>query len=148
MPFLVVGSMFVAFVVLGSLVALYCCTCLWPKSPTRASGCYSLAGCQAETIPMILRVTPTTPRPPSRQSSTITTSSSSTGGRSSGHSATPASSLLLPLAYSQDDLTRPALQLQQPLQHPGLLLSQPCFSLPLPPHPLSGGRAFADFSQS
>ncbi|XP_023646929.1 protein shisa-3 homolog [Paramormyrops kingsleyae] len=151
MPFLVVGSMFVAFVVLGSLVAVYCCTCLRPKRPTQASGCYSLSGCQAETIPMILTVTSPTPRPPSRQSSTITTGSSSTGGGSSGHSATPTSSLLPPLAYSfslcsQDDLTKPALQLQQ--HHPGLLLSQPCFSLPIPPDPLSRGRAFADFSQS
>lgn len=33
MPFLMVGSMFVAFVVAGSLVAVYCCTCLRPKQP-------------------------------------------------------------------------------------------------------------------
>ncbi|XP_062856083.1 protein shisa-3 homolog [Trichomycterus rosablanca] len=85
MPFLMVGSIFVAFVVVGSLVAVYCCTCLRPKQPTQQPIRFSLRSCQGETIPMILTAgaAPTTLRAPSRQSSTVTTSSSSAGGGSS-----------------------------------------------------------------
>ncbi|XP_076877501.1 protein shisa-3 homolog [Brachyhypopomus gauderio] len=85
MPFLVVGSMFVAFVVVGSLVAVYCCTCLRPKQPTQQPVRFSLRGSQGETIPMILSpgAAPSSLRAPSRQSSTATTSSSSVGGGSS-----------------------------------------------------------------
>ncbi|XP_077589642.1 protein shisa-3 homolog [Stigmatopora nigra] len=80
MPFLMVGSMFVAFVVVGSLVAVYCCTCLRPKQPAQQAIRFSLRSCQGETIPMILTAAPPGLRAPSRQSSTATTSSSSVGG--------------------------------------------------------------------
>lgn len=85
MPFLMVGSIFVAFVVIGALVAVYCCTCLRPKQPTQQPIRFSLRSCQGETIPMILTTgaAPTNLRAPSRQSSTATTSSSSAGGGSS-----------------------------------------------------------------
>ncbi|XP_051932147.1 protein shisa-3 homolog [Hippocampus zosterae] len=83
MPFLMVGSMFVAFVVAGSLVAVYCCTCLRPKQPAQQPIRFSLRSCQGETIPMILTAAPPSLRTPSRQSSTATTSSSSAGGGSS-----------------------------------------------------------------
>ncbi|XP_076004982.1 protein shisa-3 homolog [Genypterus blacodes] len=83
MPFLMVGSIFVAFVVVGSLVAVYCCTCLRPKQPTQQPIRFSLRSCQGETIPMILTSAPPSLRAPSRQSSTATTSSSSAGGGSS-----------------------------------------------------------------
>ncbi|XP_013875018.1 protein shisa-3 homolog [Austrofundulus limnaeus] len=82
-PFLMVGSIFVAFVVVGSLVAVYCCTCLRPKQPTQQPIRFSLRSCQGETIPMILTTAPPSLRAPSRQSSTATTSSSSAGGGSS-----------------------------------------------------------------
>ncbi|KPP66890.1 protein shisa-3-like [Scleropages formosus] len=82
-PFLMVGSIFVAFVVIGSLVAVYCCTCLRPKQPTQQPIRFSLRSCQGETIPMILTTAPPSLRTPSRQSSTGTTSSSSAGGGSS-----------------------------------------------------------------
>ncbi|KAM9377500.1 protein shisa-3 homolog [Pholidichthys leucotaenia] len=82
-PFLMVGSIFVAFVVVGLLVAVYCCTCLRPKQPTQQPIRFSLRSCQGETIPMILTTAPPSLRAPSRQSSTATTSSSSAGGGSS-----------------------------------------------------------------
>ncbi|KAJ3588080.1 hypothetical protein NHX12_011674 [Muraenolepis orangiensis] len=83
-PFLMVGSIFVSFVVVGSLVAVYCCTCLRPKQPTAQPVRFSLRSCQGgETIPMILTSAPPSLRTPSRQSSTATTSSSSAGGGSS-----------------------------------------------------------------
>jgi len=78
-----VGSIFIAFVVVGSLVAVYCCTCLRPKQPTQQPIRFSLRSCQGETIPMILTTAPPSLRAPSRQSSTATTSSSSAGGGSS-----------------------------------------------------------------
>uniref|UniRef100_A0A3B3ZLY2 Shisa N-terminal domain-containing protein n=1 Tax=Periophthalmus magnuspinnatus TaxID=409849 RepID=A0A3B3ZLY2_9GOBI len=81
-PFLMVGSIFIAFVIVGSLVAVYCCTCLRPKQPTQQPIRFSLRSCQGETIPMILTTGPPL-RAPSRQSSTATTSSSSAGGGSS-----------------------------------------------------------------
>lgn len=82
MPFLMVGSIFVAFVVVGSLVAVYCCTCLRPKQPAQPAIRFSLRSCQGETMPMILTaaVPPASLRTPSRQSSTATTSSGSAAG--------------------------------------------------------------------
>lgn len=82
-PFLMVGSIFIAFIIVGSLVAVYCCTCLRPKQPTQQPIRFSLRSCQGETIPMILTTAPPSLRAPSRQSSTATTSSSSAGGGSS-----------------------------------------------------------------
>ncbi|KAJ8269463.1 hypothetical protein COCON_G00120700 [Conger conger] len=79
-PFLMVGSIFVAFVAVGSLVAVYCCTCLRPKLPAQPPIRFSLRSFQGETIPMILTAAPPSLRSPSCQSSSATTSSSSVGG--------------------------------------------------------------------
>ncbi|XP_078535093.1 protein shisa-3 homolog [Lissotriton helveticus] len=76
-PFLIVGSIFIAFIIVGSLVAVYCCTCLRPKQTSQQPIRFSLRSYQTETLPMIL--TSSSIRTPSRQSSTAT-SSSSTGG--------------------------------------------------------------------
>ena len=74
-PFLIVGSVFVAFIVLGSLVAACCCRCLRPKQEpqlSRAPGGPRLV----ETIPMIPSAS-TSRGSSSRQSSTAASSSSS-----------------------------------------------------------------------
>lgn len=74
-PFLIVGSVFVAFIILGSLVAACCCRCLQPKQEvqqSRAPGGTSLM----ETIPMIPSAS-TSRGSSSRQSSTAASSSSS-----------------------------------------------------------------------
>ncbi|KAF7213877.1 protein shisa-2 [Nothobranchius furzeri] len=76
-PFLVVGSVFVAFVVVGSLVAVCCCRCLRPKqelSSSGATGGGAPSGRLLETIPMMAN---TSRGSSSRQSSTATSSSSS-----------------------------------------------------------------------
>ncbi|XP_069496896.1 protein shisa-2 homolog [Ambystoma mexicanum] len=74
-PFLIVGSVFVAFIILGSLVAVCCCRCLRPKQEpqqSRAPGSNRLM----ETIPMIQSAS-TSRGSSSRQSSTAASSSSS-----------------------------------------------------------------------
>uniref|UniRef100_A0A8C0WSL2 Shisa N-terminal domain-containing protein n=1 Tax=Castor canadensis TaxID=51338 RepID=A0A8C0WSL2_CASCN len=74
-PFLIVGSVFVAFIILGSLVAACCCRCLRPKQEpqqSRAPGGSRLM----ETIPMIPSAS-TSRGSSSRQSSTAASSSSS-----------------------------------------------------------------------
>ncbi|KFQ92830.1 Protein shisa-2, partial [Nipponia nippon] len=74
-PFLIVGSVFVAFIILGSLVAACCCRCLRPKQEpqqSRAPGGTRLM----ETIPMIPSAS-TSRGSSSRQSSTAASSSSS-----------------------------------------------------------------------
>ncbi|KAG8452880.1 hypothetical protein GDO86_004612 [Hymenochirus boettgeri] len=74
-PFLIVGSVFVAFIILGSLVAICCCRCLRPKQEpqqSRAPGSNRLM----ETIPMISSAS-TSRGSSSRQSSTAASSSSS-----------------------------------------------------------------------
>lgn len=74
-PFLIVGSVFVAFIILGSLVAACCCRCLRPKQDpqqSRAPGGNRLM----ETIPMIPSAS-TSRGSSSRQSSTAASSSSS-----------------------------------------------------------------------
>ncbi|XP_030056181.1 protein shisa-2 homolog [Microcaecilia unicolor] len=74
-PFLIVGSVFVAFIILGSLVAACCCRCLRPKQEpqqSRAPGGNRLM----ETIPMIQSAS-TSRGSSSRQSSTAASSSSS-----------------------------------------------------------------------
>ncbi|XP_037550194.1 protein shisa-2 [Nematolebias whitei] len=76
-PFLIVGSVFVAFVVVGSLVAVCCCRCLRPKqelSSSGATGGGANSGRLLETIPMMAN---TSRGSSSRQSSTATSSSSS-----------------------------------------------------------------------
>lgn len=66
-PFLIVGSVFVAFVLLGAVVAVCCCRCLRPKQEPASGG-----GRLLESIPMM-----TSRGSSSRQSSTATSSSSS-----------------------------------------------------------------------
>ncbi|MED6234616.1 hypothetical protein ATANTOWER_016547 [Ataeniobius toweri] len=148
-PFLMVGSIFIAFVIIGSLVAVYCCTCLRPKQPTQQPIRFSLRSCQGETIPMILTTAPPSLRAPSRQSSTATTSSSSAGGGSSMRrfslgglgqqqhgclvSATVSSSASTPTQTPQTLLpppppppyTSPPVPITGGLQHQQLQLHQP-----------------------
>ncbi len=79
MPFLIVGSVFVAFVLVGSVVAVCCCRCLRPKqelSSGGGSGGGSSSTRVLETIPMMAS-TGTSRGSSSRQSSTATSSSSS-----------------------------------------------------------------------
>ncbi|XP_036378643.1 protein shisa-2 [Megalops cyprinoides] len=75
-PFLIVGAVFVAFVLLGSVVAICCCRCLRPKQEPSGRGGGGAepggAGRLLETIPMM-----TSRSSSSRQSSTATSSSSS-----------------------------------------------------------------------
>ncbi|XP_004081318.1 protein shisa-2 homolog [Oryzias latipes] len=76
-PFLIVGSVFVAFILVGSVVAVCCCRCLRPKqelSSTGATGGGATGGRLLETIPMMAN---TSRGSSSRQSSTATSSSSS-----------------------------------------------------------------------
>lgn len=147
-----VGSIFVAFVVVGSLVAVYCCTCLRPKQPSQQPIRFSLRSCQGETIPMILTTAPPSLRAPSRQSSTATTSSSSAGGGGSMRrfslggqggqqqhgclvSATISSSASTPTQIPQTQPPPPPYSsppaapvsggIQHPSSHPQLQLHQP-----------------------
>ncbi|XP_029935479.1 protein shisa-2 [Myripristis murdjan] len=78
-PFLIVGSVFVAFILVGSVVAVCCCHCLRPKqelSSTSGTGSGAGGGRLLETIPMMASVG-TSRGSSSRQSSTATSSSSS-----------------------------------------------------------------------
>ncbi|CAF88546.1 unnamed protein product, partial [Tetraodon nigroviridis] len=78
-PFLIVGSVFVAFVLVGSGVAVCCCRCLRPKqelSSGGGAGSGAGSGRLLETIPMMAS-TSTSRGSSSRQSSTATSSSSS-----------------------------------------------------------------------
>ncbi|PWA18578.1 hypothetical protein CCH79_00005733 [Gambusia affinis] len=134
-PFLMVGSIFIAFVIVGSLVAVYCCTCLRPKQPTQQPIRFSLRSCQGETIPMILTTAPPSLRAPSRQSSTATTSSSSAGGGSS----TRRFSLGAPAQQQQGCLVTATVSssASTPTQTPQTLLPPP----PPPPYtspPITG----------
>ncbi|KAF3703599.1 Protein shisa-2 Transmembrane protein 46 Precursor [Channa argus] len=76
-PFLIVGSVFVAFILMGSVVAVCCCRCLRPKqelSSGGGTGGTASGGRLLETIPMMAS---TSRGSSSRQSSTATSSSSS-----------------------------------------------------------------------
>nr|XP_020455706.1 protein shisa-2 homolog [Monopterus albus] len=76
-PFLIVGSVFIAFILVGSAIAVCCCRCLRPKqelSSGGATGGGASGGRLLETIPMIAS---TSRGSSSRQSSTATSSSSS-----------------------------------------------------------------------
>lgn len=76
-PFLIVGSVFVAFILVGSVVAVCCCRCLRPKQELSSSGASGVGpggGRLLETIPMMAS---TSRGSSSRQSSTATSSSSS-----------------------------------------------------------------------
>ncbi|RXM97356.1 Protein shisa-3-like [Acipenser ruthenus] len=147
-PFLIVGSTFIAFIIVGSLVAVYCCTCLRPKQSNQQPMRFSLRSCQMETIPMIL--TTTSLSIASRQSSTA---SSSTGGsirRFSIGRAVPGHSCLVsapPPPYTSPG----SLQTPHPLHLPqssGFLLPQQYFPYLLQPEPFTPGKSLADFSQS
>ncbi|KAM8808136.1 protein shisa-3 homolog [Eudromia elegans] len=121
-PFLIVGFIFVAFIIVGSLVAVYCCTCLRPKQPSQPMR-FSLRSYQTETLPMILA--PASFRSPSRQSSTATSSSSAGGSVRRLSAGRPEPGCPLPSApppYSSGCVpaARPA----------GLLASPPCAGCP------------------
>uniref|UniRef100_A0A8C2G964 Shisa family member 3 n=1 Tax=Cyprinus carpio TaxID=7962 RepID=A0A8C2G964_CYPCA len=177
-PFLMVGSIFVAFVVVGSLVAVYCCTCLRPKQPTQQPIRFSLRS-QGETIPMILTTAPPSLRTPSRQSSTATTSSSSVGGGSSirgdGLGQCSQQQLLVvssstastPVSVAPPPpppyISQQGLQGSNSLQHTHAhsqlqlhnqtlqssgFLLSQQYFFPLPQEPFSTNKGFADFSQS
>ncbi|XP_077365534.1 protein shisa-2 [Festucalex cinctus] len=76
-PFLIVGSVFVAFILVGSVVAMCCCRCLRPKQEPASSASSSATGGRLlETIPMTSSAG-TSRGSSSRQSSTATSSSSS-----------------------------------------------------------------------
>ncbi|XP_041670253.1 protein shisa-2 [Cheilinus undulatus] len=78
-PFLIVGSVFVAFVLVGSVVAVCCCRCLRPKQELSSGGTTgggASGGRLLETIPMMAS-SGTSRGSSSRQSSTATSSSSS-----------------------------------------------------------------------
>ncbi|KAM9774531.1 protein shisa-2 [Syngnathus typhle] len=78
-PFLIVGSVFVAFVLVGSVVAMCCCRCLRPKQELASAaggGTAAAGGRLLETIPM-MSSSGTSRGSSSRQSSTATSSSSS-----------------------------------------------------------------------
>lgn len=145
-PFLIVGAIFVAFILVGSLVAVYCCTCLRPKQawqqqqqpPTRLS----LRSYQMETLPMILKT-------PSGQSGRATGSSSmgdstcrfSFAGPESGSATTS-----LPPPYVTGCLqTGRSRHLSQPS---GLWVPAPYLTYPLHSDPPLTGKSIPDFSQS
>ncbi|XP_069780886.1 protein shisa-3 homolog [Narcine bancroftii] len=151
-PFLIVGSIFLAFIILGSLVAVYCCTCLRPKQPNPQSMRFSMRNRQTETIPMIS--TFTNLRTPSRQSrSSTATSSSSTGGsihRFSVNRSEPGHGCLVPSpppAYSSPG----CLQAGQGLhlsQGQGFLVPQQYFAYTLQPEPFATAKSFNEFTQN
>ncbi|XP_042190356.1 protein shisa-2 homolog [Callorhinchus milii] len=81
-PFLIVGSVFVAFVIVGSFVAACCCRCLKPKQEPQQSRAPTGSRLM-ETIPMIS--SSGNPRgSSSRQSSTAASSSSSANSGARG----------------------------------------------------------------
>ncbi|XP_015269221.1 PREDICTED: protein shisa-3 homolog [Gekko japonicus] len=146
-PFLIVGSIFIAFIFVGSLVAVYCCTCLRPKQTSQQPTRFSLQSYQMETLPMIL--TSMSLRTPSRQSSTAT-SSSSTGGSIRRFSfARPESGCIMassPPPYSSGCLQMGhSVHLSQPS---GFLVSAPYFSYPLHSESPTPGKNVPDFSPS
>ncbi|XP_012503932.1 PREDICTED: protein shisa-3 homolog [Propithecus coquereli] len=141
-PFLIVGSIFIAFVILGSVVAIYCCTCLRPKEPSQQPIRFSLRSYQTETLPMIL--TPTGPRAPSRQSSTAT-SSSSTGGSVRRFSFARAEPCCLAPSPPPPYSTAHPIHLAQPS---GFLVSPQYFAYPLQQEPPLPGKSCPDFSSS
>ncbi|XP_053107349.1 protein shisa-3 homolog [Hemicordylus capensis] len=146
-PFLIVGSIFIAFIFVGSLVAVYCCTCLRPKQTLQQPIRFSLRSYQMETLPMIL--TSASLRTPSRQSSSATSLSSTTGATRRFSFGRPESGCLVassPPPYSAGCLQMGhSVQLSQPS---GFLVSTPYFSYPLHSEPSLTGKNVPDFSQS
>lgn len=141
-PFLIVGSIFIAFIILGSLVAIYCCTCLRPKEPSQQPIRFSLRSYQTETLPMIL--TSTSLRAPSRQSSTAT-SSSSTGGSIRRFSFARAEPGCLVPSPPPPYTTSHPIHLTQPS---GFLVSSQYFAYPVQQEPPLPGKSCPDFSST
>ncbi|XP_066489013.1 protein shisa-3 homolog [Tiliqua scincoides] len=145
-PFLIVGSIFIAFIFVGSLVAVYCCTCLRPKHTLQQPIRFSLRSYQMETLPMIL--TSTSLRTPSRQSSTATSLSSTAGSIRRLSFARQESGCIVassPPPYTAGCVqTGHSVTLSQPS---GFLVSAPSFSYPLHAEPSVMGKNVPDFSQ-
>ncbi|XP_072857296.1 protein shisa-3 homolog [Pogona vitticeps] len=146
-PFLIVGSIFIAFIFVGSFVAVYCCTCLRPKQTLQQPMRFSLRNYQMETLPMIL--TSASLRTPSRQSSTATSSSYIAGSIRRFSFARPESSCIV--ASSPPPYTAGCLQMGHSIsisQPSGFLVSAPYFSYPLDSETFQRGKSIPDLSQS
>ncbi|XP_038625180.1 protein shisa-3 homolog isoform X2 [Tachyglossus aculeatus] len=144
-PFLIVGSIFVAFVLLGSLVAVYCCSCLRPKPSGPRAGRGLGPGCRAEALPMMLAAAAAAGggggrRAASRRSSPATSSSSAAGSLRRLSLARPEPTgpppPPPPPPYSSGAFEPggggAAVQLAQPA---GFLLSAQYYAYQLPPEP-------------
>nr|XP_034967936.1 protein shisa-3 homolog [Zootoca vivipara] len=139
-PFLIVGSIFLAFVFVGSFVAVYCCTCLRPKQTSPQPIRFSLRSYQMETLPMIL--TSTSLRTPSRQSSTAASSSCTAGSLGRFSFARPESGCTA--ASSPPPYTPGCLQMGHSVslsQPSGFLVLGPYFSYPLDSEPPLTGKS-------
>ncbi|XP_044274205.1 protein shisa-3 homolog [Varanus komodoensis] len=146
-PFLIVGSIFVSFIFVGSFVAVYCCTCLRPKQTLQQPIRFSLRSYQMETLPMIL--TSTSLRTPSRQSNTAASSSCTAGSVRRFSFARPDSGYIV--ASSPPPYTAGCLQMGHAInlsQPSGFLVSAPYFSYPLDSEPSLTGKSVPDLSQS
>ncbi|KAH0616228.1 hypothetical protein JD844_027195 [Phrynosoma platyrhinos] len=146
-PFLIVGSIFIAFIFVGSFVAVYCCTCLRPKQTLQQPMRFSLRSYQMETLPMI--PTSGSLRTPSRQSSSATSSSCTAGSVHRFSFARPESGCLV--ASSPPPYTAGCLQMGHSVnlsQPSGFLVSAPYFSYPFDSEPSLTGKSLPDLSQS
>lgn len=145
-PFLIVGSIFIAFIFVGSFVAVYCCTCLRPKQTLQQPMRFSLRNYQMETLPMI---TSASLRTPSRQSSTTTSSSYIAGSIRRFSFARPESSCIVassPPPYTAGSLPMGhSISISQPS---GFLVSAPYFSCPLDSEIPLRGKSIPDLIQS
>nr|XP_060634442.1 protein shisa-3 homolog [Anolis sagrei ordinatus] len=144
-PFLIVGSIFIAFIFVASFVAVYCCTCLRPKQTLQQPMRFSLRSYQMETLPMIL--TSGSLRTPSRQCSSATSSGCAAGSVHRFSLAKPESGCLAtssPPPYTAGCLPMGhSVSLSQPS---GFLVSAPHFSYPLDSEPSPNGKSTADLS--
>ncbi|XP_033016637.1 protein shisa-3 homolog [Lacerta agilis] len=139
-PFLIVGSIFLAFLFVGSFVAVYCCTCLRPKQTLPQPIRFSLRSYQMETLPMIL--TSTSLRTPSRQPSTAASSTCTAGALGRFSFARPESGSTA--ASSPPPYMPGCLQMGQSVslsQPSGFLVSGPYFSYPLDSEPSLTGKS-------
>ncbi|XP_059577270.1 protein shisa-3 homolog [Alligator mississippiensis] len=134
-PFLVVGSIFLAFVLVGALVAVYCCTCLRPKhSPPPPPLRVSLRSSAPEALPMVLPAAGL--RPPAA-----------------------AAARALPSARPEPEPEPGALLAAPPPPYtagcapappaaPGFLLAPPYFGYPVPPEAAAAGKTCPDCGPS
>ncbi|XP_042325417.1 protein shisa-3 homolog [Sceloporus undulatus] len=146
-PFLIVGSIFIAFIFVGSFVAVYCCTCLRPKQTLQQPMRFSLRSYQMETLPMIL--TSASLRTPSRQSGSASSSSCTAGSVHRFSFVRPESGCLV--APSPPPYTAGCLQMGHSVnltQPSGFFVSAPYFSYPLDSEPSLTGKSIPDLSQS